>query len=187
MVLAFRVRNSTRRMSSEKFPVWLAGVVLTVVGLGKWRVVPSLLVSLAYIVGYIMCAEVTRRHIADMHLRRRAHLLKSALTEAVTTAEMCATSFELIIISDNYGVLAYSVLLFVVSVTWTVLWKDTTACTYVPMELWMQGRMKLKESLFCIFAQICGGLAIFPLVSLLWSLEAGEFHVVRCMREILNE
>merc|ERR1712038_1040383 len=50
--------------------------------------------------------------------------------EALAAAELCACGFELIIVADHYGVAAYSVCLFTLTIWWSGHWGDATACPY---------------------------------------------------------
>lgn len=91
-------------------------------------------------------------------------------------------SFELIIVADNYGLFAYSCALFAVSVWWLYfLGEETSACTYYPLEDWVDGEMSFRECMIRVGAQLVGGILSFPIVFMLWYLEAAETHVGRAI------
>lgn len=78
--------------------------------------------------------------------------------------------------ADNYGVWAYALYLFILTVYWSTKWENASACPYTPIEDVFEGVHNLAYALLLIIAQILGGLAIFRYIQLLWSLELVETH-----------
>jgi aquaporin related protein len=144
--------------------------------------VPCILVSVGYIIMFLFMAEFMRRLVDPLN----PSLLKTALYEAIAAAEMCSTGFELIIVADNYGIMAYSVCLFLLTIWFSDHWGDATACPYNHFEECAQGRMSVKETLVRTLAQTLGGVAVFRLVQLLWSIEITETHIGRSHSHIYD-
>lgn len=102
---------------------------------------------------------------------------KDLLLEIVATAELCACCFELIIIADNYGVTAYGVALFILTIWWSLNWDDASACPYTHLEDVAERKSNLLIALFKIGAELIGGYIIIKYIEFLWSLEISSTHV----------
>jgi len=144
--------------------------------------VPCIAVSTGYILLVLFLAEAARRILAPLS----PGLVKSAFNEAIAAAELCGACFELIIIADNYGLTAYAVTLFLLTIWWSLHWGDATACPYNHFEECLQGNMTRQETIVRTIAQTAGGVAIFRLIQILWSLEIAETHVGRSHSSIYN-
>jgi len=138
--------------------------------------VPCIAVSLGYILLNCFLAEALRKVIGSVF---QEGLLRTALNEALAAAELCACGFELIIVADHYGVAAYSVCLFILTIWWSGHWGDATACPYHHFEACLSGSMCPLEVVVRTVAQVVGGLAVFKYVQLLWTMEFAETHVGR--------
>eukprot|EP00095_Tigriopus_kingsejongensis_P008721 maker-scaffold352_size199037-snap-gene-0.45 protein:Tk08721 transcript:maker-scaffold352_size199037-snap-gene-0.45-mRNA-1 annotation:"Aquaporin-12A" len=139
--------------------------------------VPCIVVSILYIVVSMFLGEVCRK--LAVGLFQPGSLVLIALKEFIAAAEMCACAFELIIIADNYGVLAYSIFLFLLTIWWSDHWDDATACPYVHFEACLQGSMSVVETVVRTVAETAGALTVFRYVQFLWSFEFAETHVGR--------
>lgn len=64
-------------------------------------------------------------------------------------------------VADNYGVLAYGVYLFTLTIWWGKVWGDATACPYIHFEDCLQGSMKPLEVAVRTAAEVFGGVAVF--------------------------
>lgn len=135
--------------------------------------IPCIAISTGYILLVCFLAELLRRVIAPLN----PGLCKTALLEAVAGAELCGACFELIIIADNYGIGAYAIYLFFLTIWWSDHWGDCTACPYNHMEACVTGEMTRKEMIVRSVAQTIGGVAVFKFISVLWALEIAETHV----------
>lgn len=78
--------------------------------------------------------------------------------------------------ADNYGVWAYALYLFTLTVYWSTKWENASACPYTPIEDVFEGVHNLAYALLLIVAQVLGGLAVFRYIRFLWSLELVETH-----------
>jgi aquaporin related protein len=66
-----------------------------------------------------------------------------------------------IAVADNYGVPAYSVYLFALTIWWGRVWGDATACPYLNFEDCLQGSMPPLETIVRTAAATFGGVAVF--------------------------
>jgi aquaporin related protein len=144
--------------------------------------VPCICISTGYILVVLFLAEVLRRLCAPLN----PGLVKTSLLEAVAAAELCGACFELIIIADNYGIMAYALYLFLLTIWWSDHWGDATACPYIHMEACAEGTMSRKETIVRTIAQTVGGVAVFKFIQVLWALEIAETHVGRSHSAIYN-
>ncbi|XP_026287882.1 aquaporin-11 [Frankliniella occidentalis] len=131
-------------------------------------------VSLFIIVLTCFLASVARR-VAVRRTRGRP-LVRGLFLEGIATAELCGCCFELIIVADNFGVLAYAGVLFVLTVWWSNEWGDATACPYTHLEDVLDGKADVREAALKIWAQLTGGVLIFRYIQLLWWLELCDTH-----------
>jgi len=138
--------------------------------------VPCIVVSTLYVLLTCVLCEALRRVVeATVPIG----LAKTALLEAIAGAELCGCGFELIIIADNYGVFAYSIFLFALTIWWGQVWGDATACPYFHFESLIEGSMQPLEVAVRTLAEVFGGIAIFKYIQLLWTIEFAETHVGR--------
>ncbi|XP_057321928.1 aquaporin-11 [Microplitis mediator] len=133
----------------------------------------ALAVSTLYIVLTSLLAYWARRY-AKFYTQRP--FLRALFLEGIATAELCGACFELIIIADNWGVSMYAIYLFVLTVWWSMVWEDATACPYTHLEELVEGKKSLRDAFLLIWAELVGGLAIFRYVQLLWALEIVSTH-----------
>jgi len=144
--------------------------------------VPCIAVSTGYILLVLFLAEVGRRLVAPLN----PGLVKTALNEAIAAAELCGACFELIIVADNYGLAAYGLFLFLLTIHWSLHWGEATACPYNHLEDLVQGKMSRQETLVRTVAETVGGVAVFKLIQVLWALEIAETHVGRSHSAVYN-
>jgi len=144
--------------------------------------IPCIAISTGYILLILFLAEVGRRLAAPLN----PGLVKTAINEALAGAELCGAGFELIIVADNYGLAAYGLGLFLLTIWWSQHWGDATACPYNHFESCVEGTMTRQETLVRTIAQTVGGVAVFRLVHLLWALEIAETHVGRSHSAVYN-
>jgi len=140
------------------------------------HLVPCIAVSLGYILLGCFLAEALRKVIGAV---LPEGLLRTAFNEAVAAAELCACGFELIIVADHYGVAAYAVCLFTLTIWWSQRWGDATACPLPHFEACANGQMPFVEVAVRTVAEVVGGVAVFKYVQLLWTMEFAETHVGR--------
>ncbi|KAJ8916150.1 hypothetical protein NQ315_004517 [Exocentrus adspersus] len=80
------------------------------------------------------------------------------------------------VVADNWGVGAYALYLFLLTIWWSSSWEDASACPYSPIEDLLHGYKSIKTVLFVIVAQVFAALVTFSYVQLLWELELVETH-----------
>nr|BAQ25600.1 Lhip1 aquaporin [Belgica antarctica] len=134
----------------------------------------DLLISSAFIV--LCCALAqTARKVLDRFSSING-LVKELILEAIAAAELCSTCFELIIVADNFGVATYAIFLFLLTVWWSQVWGDSTACPYTHMEDMLEGRTTPRDVALKIWAQLMGGCCVWRIVQFFWWLELAETH-----------
>jgi aquaporin related protein len=148
----------------------------------RMALVPCIAISTGYILLVLFLCELARKVIAPLN----PGLVKTALNEAIAAADLCGCCFELIIIADNYGLAAYGLYLFLLTIWWSMKWGDATACPYNHFEECVQGNMSRQETAVRTVAQTLGGIAVFRVIQLLWSLEIAETHVGRSHSAVYN-
>jgi len=134
----------------------------------------DLLISAAFIVLCCALAQAARKildKIASIH-----GFVKELFLEAIAAAELCSTCFELIIVSDNFGVATYAIFLFVLTVWWSQVWGDASACPYTHMEDMAEGRTSFRDVALKTWAQLMGGCCVWRFVQFFWWLELAEAH-----------
>ncbi|KAK8744135.1 hypothetical protein OTU49_001017 [Cherax quadricarinatus] len=136
----------------------------------------SIVVSSLTIATQLALSHVIRGHLSELI---HNELLKGCLLELVAAAEMCGSCFELIIIADNYGVYAYAVYLFLMTIWWGQSWGTATACPYSLLEEYVEVGANPLHVVLKIIAQVIGGLASFRWVKYIWMMELAQTHVGR--------
>ncbi|XP_055304880.1 aquaporin-11 isoform X1 [Sitodiplosis mosellana] len=114
-------------------------------------------------------------------------LVKELLYEAIAAAELCSCCFELIIVADNFGIAAYAIFLFFLTILWSMVWGDATACCYVQMEDWIQGNTSLRLVLLKTFAQLMGGCCVYRFVQIFWWFEFAHTHENRAFESCTTD
>ncbi|KAG8235632.1 hypothetical protein J437_LFUL015665 [Ladona fulva] len=157
------------------------------------------IISLASI-GLILTIAYVIRNIVRGYFEaaQASPFLQILIEEAIAAAELCGCCFELIIdvfldiyseidfasiVADNYGVSAYAVLLFLLTIWWSSNWADATACPYNHLEDYVSGNTDLFSVILKGLAELIGGVSIFKLIQYLWALEWAETHKGRAYEE----
>ena len=65
------------------------------------------------------------------------------------------------LVADNYGVSAYAIYLFLLTIWWAQKWGDATACPYTHFEDAIMGSMNWLEVGVRTAAAVFGGVAVF--------------------------
>ncbi|XP_037950750.1 aquaporin-11-like [Teleopsis dalmanni] len=141
----------------------------------------SLAISTGFMVGCCIAAEIARR-IAKRMLNEDG-IVPILINEAIAAAELCACCFELIIVADNFGVAAYAIFLFLLTVWWGKVWGDASACPYTHMEDMVEGRTSIKEVALRTWAELMGGCCVYRIVQVFWWFEFAETHAGRAFEE----
>lgn len=157
---------------------------LRIIGFSKKKNVLGmnpLFMSIAFIILTEIIASLLRK-LVKRFVGNRA-LTQQLFLEFVATAELCAVCYELIIVADNFGVVMYAVFLFLLTLWWTKVWTTETACPYLVVEEYWEGREILQRMLMIIAAQVLGGFVIFFYIQQLWQLELVQTHRGRAFAE----
>ncbi|XP_065340670.1 aquaporin-11 [Cloeon dipterum] len=113
---------------------------------------------------------------------------RQCLEEMVAAFELCGCCFELIIIADNYGVGAYAVSLFLLTIWWSKHWGDATACPYTFIEDLLERRTNYGVVVLKTIFGLIGALSVFQYIQLIWGLEMVENHkgraTARCTADL---
>ncbi|KAB7495657.1 Aquaporin-12A [Armadillidium nasatum] len=133
----------------------------------------SILISSLTILTQMTLSHIVRTQISKLV---KHDLLREIILEIVASAELCGTCYELIIIADNYGVLAYALYLFLMTIWWSKSWGTATACPYNLLEEYVEQGTDFKTVGLKIGAQTFGGIASFRWVKQLWMLEMAATH-----------
>lgn len=80
------------------------------------------------------------------------------------------------LVADNFGVAAYAIYLFFLTIWWGQVWGDASACPYTHMEDMVEGKTSARVVALKTWAQLMGGCCVFRLVQLLWWLELADTH-----------
>lgn len=64
-------------------------------------------------------------------------------------------------VADNWGVWAYALYLFVLTLWWASKWEDASACPYSPIEEVIEGMKSYKTAILIIISQILAALVTF--------------------------
>lgn len=161
---------------AEKPFIALEGYAVDALVLGMDDEMMSILISTLTIVTQMALSHVIRGRLSDMLTNE---LIKGCLLELVAAAEMCGTCYELIIVADNYGVYAYGVYLFLMTIWWGQSWGTATACPYSLLEEYVESGADAVTVVLKIIFQVIGGLGSFRWVKLIWLMEVTETHVGR--------
>ncbi|CAH0564827.1 unnamed protein product [Brassicogethes aeneus] len=130
-------------------------------------------ISSAFILLTLALASLLRKTV---HKTLSDNLIKVLLLEFLATLELCAACFELIIVADNWGIEAYALSLFLLTIYWSSCWGNASACPYIPMEELVEGSKNLSTVGLIVLSQILGGLVTFRYVQLFWAMELVETH-----------
>ncbi|XP_017465756.1 PREDICTED: aquaporin-12 [Rhagoletis zephyria] len=141
----------------------------------------SLGISTGFMIGYCVLAQIARR-FAKRFVDREG-IVPVLINEAIAAAELCACCFELIIVADNFGVAAYAVFLFMLTIWWGKVWGDASACPYTHMEDLVEGKTSLKEVALRTWAELMGGCCVYRIVQVFWWFEFAETHKGRAFEE----
>ncbi|XP_071515261.1 aquaporin-11 isoform X2 [Panulirus ornatus] len=136
----------------------------------------SIVVSSLTIATQLALSHVIRGRLSGL---LEGELLKGCLLELVASAEMCGACYELMIIADNYGVMAYAVYLFLLTIWWGQSWGTATACPYSLLEEYVETGANPVFVVLKIISQVIGGLASFRWVKYIWMMELAQTHVGR--------
>ncbi|XP_068913262.1 aquaporin-11 isoform X1 [Tenebrio molitor] len=146
--------------------------------------VHPLLVSTTYILLALFWATLTRKIVNAL---LGDNIFKRMILEFIATLELCAACFELIVVADNWGIWAYALYLFLLTIWWSKNWDTATACPYSPVEEILEGAQDVSNAALLIFSQILGALVTFRYVQILWAMELVETHRSKAFEECVAD
>ena len=79
-------------------------------------------------------------------------------------------------VADNFGVATYAIFLFLLTVWWSQVWGNATACPYTHMEDMIEGRTTPRDVALKTWAQLMGGCCVWRFVQFFWWLELAQTH-----------
>ncbi|KAK9883120.1 hypothetical protein WA026_001319 [Henosepilachna vigintioctopunctata] len=132
-----------------------------------------LVISTAYITLSIGCCYILRRAVKSL---LNDNVFRDIILEFITTIEMCICFFELIIVTENWGIIAYAISLFLLTIFWDNIWSDASACPYTLLEEVIEGQREYSNAALRICGQIAGALVTFSFVQLFWAMELVYTH-----------
>lgn len=80
------------------------------------------------------------------------------------------------LVADNFGVGVYAIFLFFLTILWSMVWGDATACPYTHLEDLLEGKSSIRSVLLKIWAQLIGGCCVFRFVQIFWWFEFAQTH-----------
>lgn len=86
-------------------------------------------------------------------------------------------------VADNFGVATYAIVLFLLTIWWSQVWGDSTACPYTHMEDMMEGRTSPRDVALKTWAQLMGGCCVWRFVQFFWWLELAQTHKGRAFED----
>ncbi|XP_044272597.1 aquaporin-11 [Tribolium madens] len=143
-----------------------------------------LVISTTYIILALFLAALARK---VLNLLLNDSLFKRMILEFIATLELCAACFELIIVADNWGIWAYALYLFILTIWWSSSWDTATACPYSPIEEILEGSQDVSNAALLIFSQILGALVTFRYVQILWAMELVETHRSKAFEDCMAD
>lgn len=100
-------------------------------------------------------SEMSQQHLGQV-IESRVYLVIGSVGGRMSS-KICI----LFAVADNYGVMAYAVYLFLLTIWWGKVWGDATACPYIHFESAVEGAMQPLEVAVRTVAETFGGVAVF--------------------------
>lgn len=91
------------------------------------------------------------------------------------------------IVADNFGIAVYAICLFFLTILWSMVWGDATACPYTHMEDWLEGKTSLRLVILKTWAQVMGGCCVYRFVQIFWWLEIAQTHEGRAFESCTTD
>lgn len=90
-------------------------------------------------------------------------------------------------VADNFGVSVYAICLFFLTILWSMVWNDATACPYTHMEDLLQGKTSLRSVVLKTWAQLMGGCCVYRVVQIFWWFEFAQTHEGRAFESCTTD
>lgn len=88
-----------------------------------------------------------------------------------------------ILVADNFGVATYAIYLFVLTIWWSKVWGDATACPYNHMEDMVEGNTSPRDVALKSWAQLMGGCCVYRLIQFVWWTEISPTYEGRAFED----
>lgn len=88
----------------------------------------------------------------------------------------CTAEHKHSTVADNFGVGVYAIFLFFLTILWSLVWGDATACPYTHMEDLLEGKASIRSVLLKTWAQLIGGCCVYRFVQIFWWFEFAHTH-----------
>ena len=134
-------------------------------------------VSILLIVVLLSTCDFLRRMI---RANASPSLTRNLILDFLISVELCATSFELGAVLDEYGLAIWSFGLFLVVVYQVLRWKDYSAPTpHEHLMAHLEGGIGVGEAILRSGVLLAAGLVSYRLAKAVWRLEFSTLHVGR--------
>ena len=118
----------------------------------------AVLVSIAIIFGTLLTGDIVRNFLVIPKLQDGS-LTKKLLLDAILAIELCASSFEIGVIFQHYGIVVWTFCVFLSTVYQLTRWRGLAMPSPNTHILdWVLGSQSLKESLLRNFILVAVGL-----------------------------
>lgn len=85
--------------------------------------------------------------------------------------------------ADNFGIAAYAICLFLLTILWSVVWGNATACPYTHMEDMLEARTSPRIVVLKICVQLLSGCCVYRFIQIFWWFEFSQTHEGRAFEE----
>lgn len=87
-----------------------------------------------------------------------------------------SSNLNLPTVTDAFGVATYAIYLFLLTIWWSWVWGDASACPYTHMEDMVEGKTSPRIVALKTWAQIMGGCCVYRFVQVFWWMELVPTH-----------
>jgi len=141
----------------------------------------AVLVSIAIIFGTLFTGDIVRNFLVIPKLQDGS-LTKKLLLDAILAIELCASSFEIGVIFQHYGIVVWTFCVFLSTVYQLTRWRGLAMPSPNTHILdWVLGSQSLKESLLRNFILVAVGLIAHRYITTIWGMEFSLFHKGRSL------
>lgn len=99
------------------------------------------------------------------------------------TKKMFHYKITILTVADNFGVATYAIFLFLLTIWWSRVWGDASACPYTHMEDMIEGKTSPRVVALKTWAQIMGGCCVYRFVQVFWWFEIVSTHENRAFAD----
>jgi len=141
----------------------------------------AVLVSIGIICGTLFTGDILRNFIIIPKLHDGS-LIKKLLLDAILAVELCASSFEIGVIFQHYGIVPWTFCVFLSTVYQLTRWKGLAMpSTNTHIIDWVLGSQSLMESLLRNFVLVAVGILTHRYITTIWGMELSLFHKGRSL------